>query len=125
MPSDHLILCHPVLLPSIFPSFRVFSKDSALRFRWSKHWSFSISPSKEYSGLISFRIDWFDLAVQWTLKSSLELQFKSISSSVISLLYGPTFTTIKALELTLISIALSDSRSNKSGYSVDLLPNNI
>ena len=76
MLSDHLILCLPLLLlPSVFPSIRVFSKESALRIRWPKYWScsFSISPSSEYSGLISFRIDWFDLlAVQWTLKSLLQ-----------------------------------------------------
>ena len=73
MPSNHLILCHPLLLlPSIFPSIRVFSSESVLRIRWAKYWSFSlsISPSNEYSGLISFRIDWLDLfAVQGTLKS--------------------------------------------------------
>ena len=72
MPSNHLILCHPLLLlPSIFPSIKVFSNESALRIRWPKDWSFSfnISPSNEYSGLISFRMDWFDLlAVQETLK---------------------------------------------------------
>ena len=62
MPSNHLILCHPLLLlPSVFPSIRVFSNESALCIRWSKYWSFSFSPSSEYSGLISFRIDWFDL----------------------------------------------------------------
>ena len=76
MPSNHLILCHPLLLlPSIFSSIRVFSNDSALRIRWPKYWSFSfsISPSNEYSRLISFRIDWFDLsAVQGTLKSLLQ-----------------------------------------------------
>ena len=76
MPSNHLILCHPLLLlPSIFPSIRVFSNESALRTRWPKFWriSFSISPSNEYSGLISFRIDWLDvLAVQGTLKSLLQ-----------------------------------------------------
>ena len=69
MPSNHLILCHPLLLPSIFPSFRVFSKESVLCIRWPKYWSFSlsISPSNEYSGPISFRMDWFDLlAVQKT-----------------------------------------------------------
>ena len=74
MPSSHLILCHPLLLlPSIFPSIRVFSNEPALRIRWPKYWSFSfsISPSDEYSELISFRVDWFDLlAVQGTLKSS-------------------------------------------------------
>ena len=67
MSSNHLILCHPLLLPSTFPSIRVFSNDSVLHIRWPKYWSFSfsISPSNEYSGLISFRIDWFDiLAVQ-------------------------------------------------------------
>ena len=74
MPSDHLIFCHPLLLlPSIFPSIRVFSKESVLHIRWPKCWtfSFSINPSNEYSGLISFRIDWFDiLAVQGTVKSA-------------------------------------------------------
>ena len=76
MPSNHLILCHPLLLlPSIFPSIRVFSNESALRIRLPKYWSFSfsISPSSEYSGLISFRMDWLDLlAVQGTLKSLLQ-----------------------------------------------------
>ena len=83
MPSNHLILCHPLLLPpSIFPSIRVFSSESVLRIRWPKYWSFSfsISPSNEYSGLISFRMDWLDLlAVQGTLKEfSPTPQFKSI-----------------------------------------------
>ena len=75
MPSNHLILCCPLLLlPSIFPRIRVFSNESALRIRWPKHWSFSfnISPSSEHSGLIFFRMDWFDLAVQGTLKSLLQ-----------------------------------------------------
>ena len=76
MPSNHLILCHPLLLlPSIFPSIRVFSNESVLHIRWPKYWSFSfsISPSNEYSGLISFRMDWFDfLTVQGTLKSLLQ-----------------------------------------------------
>ena len=76
MPSNNLILCHPLLLPpSIFPSIRIFSNESVLRIRWPKYWSFSfsISPSNEYSGLISFRIDWLDLlAVQGTLKSLLQ-----------------------------------------------------
>ena len=75
MPSNHLVLCHPLLLlPSIFPSIRVFSKELDLSVKWSKYWSFSlsISPSNEYSGLISFRMDWFDLAVQETLKSLLQ-----------------------------------------------------
>ena len=74
MPSNHLILGRPLLLlPSIFPSIRVFSCESALHIRWPKHWNFSISPSSEYSGLISFKIDWFDLlTVQGTLKSFLQ-----------------------------------------------------
>ena len=73
MPSNHLILCLPLLLlPSLFPGIRVFSNESALRIEWPKYWSFSISPSNEHSGLISFTLDWFDLlAVQGTLKSLL------------------------------------------------------
>ena len=98
MPSNHLILCHPLLLPpSIFPSIRDFSNESVLRIRWPKFWSFSfsISPSKEYSGQISFRVDWLDLlAVQGTLKSSPTPQFKSINSSVLSFHYSPTLTSI-------------------------------
>ena len=85
MPSNHLILCHPLLLSSVFPSIRVFSNELVLHIRGPKCWRFSISPSIDYSELISFRIDWFDLlAVQGTLKS-----LKSISSSALSLLYGP------------------------------------
>ena len=75
MPSNHLILCHPLLPPSLFPSIRVLSNESALRIRWPKYWSFSfsISPSNEHPGLISFRMDWLDLlAVQETLKSLLQ-----------------------------------------------------
>ena len=98
MPSKHLILCHPLLLlPSIFPSIRVFSSKSALHIRWPKYWSFhfSIIPSNEYLGSISFRIDWFDLlAVQVTQESSPAPQFKSINFSMLSLLYGPTVTSI-------------------------------
>ena len=75
MPSNHLILCRPLLLPSVFSSVRIFSIESILHIRWPKDWSFSISPSNEYSELISFRIDWFDLlAVQGTLKSLLGYQ---------------------------------------------------
>ena len=84
MPSNHLILCCPLLrLPSILPSSRVFSNESALRIRWPKYWSFSfnISPSNEHPGLISFRMDWLDLlVVQGTLESSPTPQFKSINS---------------------------------------------
>ena len=84
MPSNRLILCHPLLpLPSIFPSIRVFSNESALHIRWPKYWSFSfnISPSNEHPGLISFRMDWLDLlAVQGTLKFS-SVQFSSVTQS--------------------------------------------
>ena len=94
MPSNHLIFCHLLLLlPSVFPSIRVFSNESVRHIRWPKYWSFSfsISPSSEYSGLISFRMDWFDLlAVQGTLKSLLQHH----NSSALSLLYGPTLTPI-------------------------------
>ena len=90
MPSNHLILCHPLLLlPSIFPRIRIFLNESALSIRWPDYWSFSfsISPSNAYSGLISFRMDWFDLlVVQGTLKSFLTPQFKCINSSAFSLL---------------------------------------
>ena len=73
MPPNHLILCPPLLLPSIFPSINVFFSESSLHIRWPKYWSFSISPSSEYLGLISFRMDWLDLlAVQGTLKSLLQ-----------------------------------------------------
>ena len=97
MPSNHLNLCCPLLFPpSISPSIRVFSNESVLHIRWSKYWSFSISPSNEYSGLIPFRMDWLDLlAVQGTLKkSSLTPHFKSINSSMLSFLYSPTLTSI-------------------------------
>ena len=99
MPSNHLILCCPLLLPpSIFPSIMVFSNESVLHIRWPKFWSFSfsISPSNEYSGMISFRMDWlYLLAVQGTLKSLLLTpQFKSTNSLVLSFLYSPTITFI-------------------------------
>ena len=99
MPSKHLILCHSLLLqPSIFPSIRVFSNESALRIRWPKYWSFNFnnSPSNEHPGLISFTMDWLDLlAVQGTLKSLLQQHSsKSINSSVLSFLYSPTLTSI-------------------------------
>ena len=83
MPSNHLILCRPLLfLPSVFPNITVFSNELTLHIRWPKYWSFSISPSNEYSGLISFRIDWFDLlASQGTLKSL--LQHRSLKASVL------------------------------------------
>ena len=106
MPSNHLILCCPLLLPSIFPSIRVFSSESVLHIRWPKYWSFSISPSHEYSALISFRIDWFDLlAVQGTLKSL--LQHHSSKASIlrrsaffIVQFSHPYMTTGKTIALT-------------------------
>ena len=110
MPSNHLVLCHPILLlPSIFPSIRVFSNDSALHIRWPKYWSFSfsISPSNEYSGLISFRMDWFDLpAVQGTLKSLLQHHSSKASilwssAFVMVQLSHPDRTTGKTIALTL------------------------
>ena len=105
---NHLILSCSLLLPSMFPSIKVFSSESVLRIMWPKYWSFSfsISPSNEYSALISFRIDWFDLlAVQKTLKSLLQQQFENITSLALSLLYGSTLPSIpdtgKTIALTL------------------------
>ena len=99
MPSSHLILCRPfLLLPSIFPSVRVFSKESVLHIRWPKYWSFSfsISPSNEYSGLFSFRIDWLGLlAVQGILKSLQHHMFKSTNSSALSFFSSPTLISIQ------------------------------
>ena len=98
MLSNYLNFCCLILLlTSVFPSIRVFSNESALHIRWSKYWSFSfsISPSSENSGLISLRIDWFDIfAVQGIPKSSPAPQFKSINSLVLSLLYGPSLTSV-------------------------------
>ena len=97
MPSNHLILCRPLLLlPSIFPSIRVFANESVLPNRWPKYWSFSfnISPSNEHPGLISFRMDWLDhLAVQGTLKSLLQQQVQKQQFLALSFLYCPTLTT--------------------------------
>ena len=91
MPSNHLTLCHPLLPLSIFPSIRVFSNESALRIRWPKYWSFSFSPSNEYSRLISFRIDWLDiLAVQGTLKGLLQHH-----SSKASILWHSAFLRVQ------------------------------
>ena len=109
MPSNHLILCHPILLlPSIFPSIRVFSNDSVLHIRWPKYWSFSFSirPFNEHSGLISFRMDWLDLlAVQGTLKSLLQHYTSKASilrhsAFFIVQLSHPYMTTGKTLALT-------------------------
>src|SRR5574341_719551 len=99
MPSNHLILCRPLLLPpSIFPSIRVFSNESVLPIRWPKYWSFSfsISSSNEHSGLISSTMDWLDLlAVQGTLKSLLQHHSSTINTSALSFLHSPTLTSIQ------------------------------
>ena len=108
MPSNHLILCHPLLLSTIFPSIRIFSNKSALRIRWPKYWSFSfsISPSTEHPGLISFRMDWLDLlAVQGTLKSLLQhhsskASILQCSASFIVQLSHPYMTAGKTIALT-------------------------
>ena len=97
MPSNHLILCPPLFLPSsIFPSISVFSSESVLRIRWPKYWSFSfsISPSNEYSGPISFKMDGFDLLESKGQESSPTPQLKSISSSALSFLYSQTLTSL-------------------------------
>ena len=98
MPSNHLILCHPLLfLPSVFPTIRVFSNESVLPIRWPKYWtfSFSSSPSNEQSGLISFRMDWFGSPCSpRDSQESSTPQFKSINSLMLSFLYGPTLTSV-------------------------------
>ena len=99
MPSNHLILCHPLLLlPSVFPSIRVFSNESALRIRWPKYWSFSfsISPSSEYSGLISFRIDWLDLLAVQGLSGVFSSTTTGKHKFLVFSLYGPTLTSVCA-----------------------------
>ena len=119
MPSNHLILCHPLLLPpSIFPSFRVFSNESVLRIRWPKYWSlsFNISPSNEYSGLISFKVNWLDrLVVQGTLKSLLQhhsskasvLQCSAFFIVQLSHLYMTTGKTIALTRRTFVDKVMS------------------
>ena len=131
MLSNQLILCHPLLLlPSIFPadasSIRVFSSESVFCIRWPKYWSFSfsISPSNEYLGLISFRIDWFDfLAFQGTLESSPAPQFESINLAL-SFLYGPALTSIQGywinhsfVYMDLGLLASYESYSNQGNFN--------
>ena len=136
MPSNHLILCHPLLLlPSIFPSIRVFSNESVLCIRWPKYWSlsFSISPSNEYPGLISFRIDWFDLLeVQGTLKSL--LQHYSSKASILwrsaffivqfSLPYMTTRKTIALTRWAFVGKVMSLLFSMLSMLVITFLPKN-
>ena len=134
MPSNHLILCHPPLfLPSIFPSIRVFSKESVLCIRWPKYWSFTISTSlsNDYSGLISFRIDWFDLlAVQGTLKSILQHHTSKASilwhsAFFIVQLSHPYMTTGKTIALnrqTFVGKVMSLLFNTLSRLVIDFLP---
>ena len=134
MPSNHLILCHPlILLPSIFPSIRVFPNESVLHIRWSKYWSFSfsISPSNEYSGLISFRMDWLDLlAVQGTLKSL--LQHHSSKASILWLSaffivqlshpYMTTGKTVASIRWTFVGKIMSLLFNMLSRFVIAFLP---
>ena len=133
-PSNHLILCHPLLLlPSIFPSIRVFSNESVLPIRWPKYWSFSfsISPPNKYLGLISFRMDWFDLfVVQGTLNSLLQchnskasiLQHSGFSMVQISHLYMTTRKTIALTRRTFVSKAMSLFFNMLSTLVIGFLP---
>ena len=119
MPSNHLILCHPLLLlPSIFPSIRVFSSNSVLHMRWPKYWSFSISPSNEHSGLISFRVAWFDLhAVHGTHKSLLQHH-----SSKASILCCSAFFMVQLSHLHMTTgktIALTMRTFVNNGYAIN------
>ena len=134
MPSNYLILCCPLLLsPSIFPSIRVFSNESVLRIRWPKYWSFSfsISPSNEYSGLISFRIDWFDLlAVQGTLKSLLQrhsskasiLRLSAFFMVQLSHSYMTTGKTIALTRQTFVGKVMSLLFNMLSRFVIAFLP---
>ena len=134
MPSNHLTLCHPLLLPpSIFPSIRVFSNESALRFRWPKYWSFSfnISPSNEHPGLISFRMDWLDpLPVQGTLKSLLQhhsskasiLQCSAFLIVQLSLPYMTTEETIALTRQTFVGKVMSLLFNTLSRLLITFLP---
>ena len=134
MPSNHLILCHPLLLPpSIFPSIRVFSNESALPIRWPKYWSFSfnISPSNEHPGLISFRMDWLDLlADQGTLKSLLQhhssnasiLQHSALFTGQLSHPYVPTGKTIALTGRTFVSKVMSLLFNMLSRLVITFLP---
>ena len=134
MPSNHLILCHPLLLPpSIFPSIRVFSNESVLHIRWPEYWrfSFSVSPSNEYSGLISFRIDWLDLLAVWrTLKSLLQhhnskasiLRCSAFFTVQFSHPYMTTGKTIALTRWTFVDKVMSLLFNMLSGFVIDFLP---
>ena len=131
MPSNHLTLCRPLLLPpSIFPSIRVFSNESVLRIIWPKYWSFSISPSNEYSGLISFRMDWMSLlAVQGTLKSliqhhSSKHHFRCSALFIVQLLpsYMTTGKTIALTRWTFVGKVMSLFSNTLSRLVITFLP---
>ena len=134
MPSNHLILCRPLLLlPSIFPSIQVFSNESALCIRWPKYWSFSVSSSNEYSGLISFRMDWLDrLAVQGILKSLLQhhnskASVLQLSAFVMVQLSHPYMTMGKTIALTVwifVTKVMSLLSNMLSRFVIDFLPRN-
>ena len=134
IPSNHLILCHPLLLsPSIFPSIRVFSNESVLLIRWPKYWSFSfnIGPSNEYSGLISLRIDWLDLlAVQGTLESLLQhhnskASILQHSAYFIVQLSHPYMTTGKTIVLTFVGKVMSLLFNMLSRLVITFLPRSV
>ena len=130
MPSNHLILCWHLLLPlSIFPSIRVFSNKSALHIRWPKYWSFSISPSNEYSGLISFRMDWLDfLVVQGTLKSLLQHHSSKApilwhsAFFIVQLSHSPTGKTIALTRRTFVGKVMSLLLNMLSRLVITFLP---
>ena len=126
MPSNHLILCHPLLPPSAFPSIRVFSSESGLHIRWPKAWSFSISPSNGCSGLISFRVDWFDLlAVQRTLKSLLQdhnLKESILWPSAFFMIQLSHLYKTKAFYTTFISKVMSLLFNMLSRFVITFLP---
>ena len=131
IPSNHLILCRSLFLPSMFPSIRGFSNESALRIRWPAYWSFSISPSSEYSGLISFRMDWFELlAVQGTLKSLLQhhssktslLQCSAFFILQLSHLYMTTGKTIALTRQTFVGKVMSLLFNILSRLAIPFLP---
>ena len=136
MPSNHFILCRPLLLlPSIFPSIRVFSNESVLHIRWPKYWSFSfsINTSNEYSGLISFRVDWFDLTVQGTLKSLLQhhsskasiLQRSAFFMVQFSHLYMTTGRTIALTRRTFVGKVMSLLFNILSRLVIAFLPRSV
>ena len=126
MPSNHLVFCHPLLPPSVFSNIRVFSSESVLRIRWPKYWSFSISPSSEYSGLIYFRMDWLDLLdVQETLRSLLQYHSSKVSVFFIVQLSHPHVTTEKTIALTrrtFVSKVMSLLFNMLSGLVITFLP---